>query len=87
MTEPLIYGYAGAAEIVGIVSAEYLAKHKTKLPHTQIGRNVGFTLAQLIEITEMHAVRPEVTPAAEPAAPAPTPLAAIRPRGAARLTG
>jgi hypothetical protein len=79
--EPLLYGYDDAAKIIGIVGKDYLRKHKTKLPHTQIGANVGFSLEQCREIAEMHAVRPG---AVEPPANTPPALLELRPRGARR---
>jgi hypothetical protein len=80
--EPLLYGYEPAAEILGkVVSAQYLAKHKSQLPHTQIGTKVGFSLEQLQQILAMHAVQPDAAPAP---AVVPSVLSELKPRGARR---
>lgn len=68
--EPLLFDYDDAAEIIGIVSAEWLSKHKNELPHTEMGRKIGFSMEQCLRIIQMFAVEPAVVrkPATVPGA-------------------
>jgi hypothetical protein len=81
MTEKLTYNYAEAADIIGIVSPEWLQAHKTQLPHIEMGRKIGFSMEHLIAIRDMHEVLPS---AGQPAAEVPQALLELKPRKAKR---
>lgn len=53
----ILFGYDEAANMLGI-SDSWLKKHKQQLPRRELGDRVLFSLQDLEEIAEMHAVRP-----------------------------
>lgn len=81
MMQKLAYNYAEAADIIGIVSAEWLQAHKNELPHIEMGRKIGFSIEHLIAIRDMHEVLPH---ASQPTADVPQALLELKPRKAKR---
>lgn len=63
----------------------YLEENLDDLPHQKIGKAVAFAEEDILEIKQMHRVRPALaaTPAAAPGAGAPA-ITQIRPKGARR---
>lgn len=92
MTEQLLYDYKAASKRLGyVVSDSWLQEHKNELPHTQIGRKVGFSDEDLAELLQMFKVRPiqsakSVERSTLPTPAAPKTLRDIKPRGANRRT-
>ncbi|MGP3686491.1 hypothetical protein ACTVZO_17595 [Streptomyces sp. IBSNAI002] len=64
----------------------YLEENLASLPHQKMGKAVAFAEEDILEIKQMHRVRPSL--AAVPAAPEGSPaLAQIRPKRASRRSG
>lgn len=89
MSEPILHNYESASQRMGgVVSAEWLAKHKRQLPHCKFGTKVGFTEDDLHQIIEMFRVRPgHASRLEEPDAPTQSVAPALReltPRRAGR---
>ncbi|PBC71519.1 hypothetical protein BX265_6129 [Streptomyces sp. TLI_235] len=80
----LAVDYAGAAKFLSLDSPNWLQEHIDELPCTRIGKYVRFSLANLLEILQILAVRPAPTAVESPQIPAGllnlTPGRAPRPR-------
>lgn len=72
----LLYTYSQAAAILG-VEVTWLQRHIKRLPHVKLGRRVSFTPDDLRRIVEIHHYEPPQP--SPPVAPAPHPLADLKP--------